>query len=111
MGNQGSELTRRVSLQVQAYSDAQRDLLSSAAPKQSGADGAYSLFELMDREGHLLMVSKFSKLRASAAQDMTRWNGGVPGTMMFTMNVKGALLTLQAQASSGFFSLLKLKTY
>lgn len=36
-----------------------------------------------------------SKLRASAAQDMTRWNGGFPGTMMFTMKVNGALLTLQ----------------
>lgn len=38
-----------------------------------------------------------SKLRASAAQDMTRWKGGVPGTMMLTMKVKGALLALHAQ--------------
>ena len=47
-------------------------------------------------EGHLLRVSTPSKLLASAAQDMTRWKGGVPGTMMLTMKVKGALLTLRA---------------
>ncbi len=32
---------------------------------------------------------------ASAAQDMMRWKGGVPGTMMLTMYVNGALLALQ----------------
>ena len=41
-----------------------------------------------------------SKLLASAAQDMTRWKGGVPGTMMLTMKVKGALLTLRARQTS-----------
>lgn len=37
-----------------------------------------------------------SPCSASAAQDMTREKGCVPGTMMLTMNVNGALLILRA---------------
>lgn len=46
-----------------------------------------------------------SKLRASAAQDMTRWNGGFPGTIMFTMKVNGALLALQHTHSAEAFTI------
>ena len=49
----------------------------------------------------MLRDSMPSKAPASAAQDMTRWKGGVPGTMMFTMKVKGAVLALHAHTSSG----------
>ena len=45
----------------------------------------------------MLRDSMPSKAPASAAQDMTRWKGGVPGTMMLTMKVKGALLALHTQ--------------
>ena len=37
---------------------------------------------------------------ASAAQDMMRWKGGLPGTMMLTMNVNGALLALRVHPAS-----------